>query len=261
MLLSLRSIFFVADVVKSFDTFDRRVLGGVLNGLGLRAWFRNAYIEYHAHVRLRFLLALRWCRYVEAQEEVRPQLHADNIECVCCDPQVLLRAGRFTTGCVQLVRQKLASSEYFLMSTSRRVRKDMRTWARSDAWDKAIPRLGLEELEGAGRGNCCFFRANASGFGATTSQEVEAVACSGWGGRASNGPQEEAVGFIRCSAQVGLSHGPHVSENLCTGWKKRASVACMDCVLCTYTQDIVSNNQPTNNQLIENRQSTVNKQQ
>ena len=48
---------FVADVVKSFDTVDRSNLDRVLSSLGLLGWFRNAYFEYHAHVRLRFKLA------------------------------------------------------------------------------------------------------------------------------------------------------------------------------------------------------------
>ena len=37
-----------------------------MSRLGLRGWFRNAYSEYHAHVRLRFKLASglgeRWTR-------------------------------------------------------------------------------------------------------------------------------------------------------------------------------------------------------
>ena len=48
---------FVADAIKSFDTVDRRVLDCVLSSLGLLAWFRHAYFEYHLHVRLRFKLA------------------------------------------------------------------------------------------------------------------------------------------------------------------------------------------------------------
>ena len=48
---------FAADVIKSFDTVDRGVLGAVLSSLGLPGWFRHAYFEYHAHVRLRFKLA------------------------------------------------------------------------------------------------------------------------------------------------------------------------------------------------------------
>ena len=54
---SLTSTFFVADVVKSFDTVDREVLDYVLSRLGLPAWFRHAYFEYHAMVRLRFKLS------------------------------------------------------------------------------------------------------------------------------------------------------------------------------------------------------------
>ena len=48
---------FVADVIKSFDTVDRVILDRVLSSLGLPAWFRHAYFEYHSHVRLRFKLA------------------------------------------------------------------------------------------------------------------------------------------------------------------------------------------------------------
>ena len=86
---------FVADVVKSFDTVDRKIFDRVLSSLGLPGWFRHAYFEYHAHVRLRFKLAsglgepwtrdggipqgcplsmmfivalyLPWCRYLAAQ--------------------------------------------------------------------------------------------------------------------------------------------------------------------------------------------------
>ena len=48
---------FVADVVKSFDTVDRGILDRVLSSFWLPGWFRHAYFEYHAHVRLRFKLA------------------------------------------------------------------------------------------------------------------------------------------------------------------------------------------------------------
>ena len=34
---------FVADVTKSFDTFDRGILDRVLNCQGLPGWFRHAY--------------------------------------------------------------------------------------------------------------------------------------------------------------------------------------------------------------------------
>ena len=38
---------FVADVVKSFDAVDGEIQDCVLFSLGLPAWFRHAYFEYH----------------------------------------------------------------------------------------------------------------------------------------------------------------------------------------------------------------------
>ena len=115
----------------------------VLCSLGLPAWFRHAYIEYHAHVRLRFKLAAdlgepstldggipRWCplsmmffvalylpwsNYSAAQEGAQPQLYVDNLKCVFRDPGVLFRAARFTTGYVRLVGQEPAPSKCVFM--------------------------------------------------------------------------------------------------------------------------------------------------
>ena len=116
--------------------------------LGLLGWFRHAYFEYHAHVRLRFKLAsglgepwtrdggipqgcplsmmfiaalyLPCCRYLAAQGGVRPQFFADNLKCVSWDPDLLLNAARFTTGYVRLVGQELAPGKCVLLSTSGR---------------------------------------------------------------------------------------------------------------------------------------------
>ena len=121
---------FVADVVKSFDTVDRGILDRVLSSLGLPGWFRHAYFEYHAHVRLRFKLAsglgepwtrdggipqgcplgmmfivalyLPLCWDLAAQEEVEPQLYAYNLKSLSRNPDLLLSAARFTTKYVRL---------------------------------------------------------------------------------------------------------------------------------------------------------------
>ena len=134
---------FVADVVKSFDTVDRTILDRVLSSLGLPGWFRHAYFECHAHVRMMFKLAsglgapwtrdggipqgcplsmmfivalyLPWCRYLSAQVGVQPQLYADNLKCVSRDPDSLLTAARFTTGYVRLVGQEPAPSKCVLL--------------------------------------------------------------------------------------------------------------------------------------------------
>ena len=41
-----------------------------------------------------------WCWYLAAQEEVDPQLYADNLQCVSRDFLWLLRAAEFTIGYV-----------------------------------------------------------------------------------------------------------------------------------------------------------------
>ena len=167
---------FVADVVKSFDTVDRKILDRVLSSIGLPGWFRHAYFEYHAHVWLRFKLAsglgepwtrdggipqgcplsmmfivalyLTWCRYLAAHGGVQPQLYADNLKCVSRDPGLLLHAARSTTGYVQLVGQEPAPSKCVLLSTSGEVRKDMKDWVLSLEGDKWSVKFDVRDLGG-----------------------------------------------------------------------------------------------------------------
>ena len=167
---------FVADVVKSFDTVDRGILDRVLSSLGLLGWFRHAYFEYHAHVRLRFKLAsglgepwtrdggipqgcplsmmfivalyLPWCRYLAAQVGVQPQLYADNLKCLSRNPDLLLSAARFTTRYVRLVGQEPAPSKCVLLSTSREVRKDMKDWVLSQDGDRWSVKFDVRDLGG-----------------------------------------------------------------------------------------------------------------
>ena len=167
---------FVADVIKSFDTVDRGVLDAVLSSLGLPGWFRHAYFEYHAHVRLRYKLAaglgepwtrdggilqgcplsmmfivalyLPWCRYLCARVGVEPQLYADNLKCTSRDPVMLLHAARFTTGYVRLVGQEPSPSKCVLLNTSRTVRDDMRNWVLSQEGDKWSVKFDVRDLGG-----------------------------------------------------------------------------------------------------------------
>ena len=167
---------FVADVVESFDTVDRGVLDRVLSSLGLPGWFRHAYFENHARVRLRFKLAsglgepwtrdggipsgcslsmmfivalyLPWCRYLSAQVGVQPQFYADNLKCVSRDPDLLLSAARFTTGYVRSVGQELAPSKCVLLSTSREVRKDMKDGVLSQDGDQWSVKFDVRDLGG-----------------------------------------------------------------------------------------------------------------
>ena len=166
----------VADVVKSFDTVDRGILDRVLGSLGLPAWFRHVYFEYHAHVRLRFKLAaglggpwtrdggipqgcplsmmfivalyLPWCKYLDELPEVTPQLYADNLKCVSSNPEQLLRAATFTSGYVRLVGQEPAPSKCVLLSTSAAVRRDMKAWVISDKGERWSVKLDIRDLGG-----------------------------------------------------------------------------------------------------------------
>ena len=167
---------FVADFIRSFDTVDRKILDRVWSSQGLPGWFRHAYFEYHAHVRLRFKLAsglgrcwtrdggipqccplsmmfivalyLPWCRYLSAQVGVQPQLYADNLKCLSRSPDLLLHAARFTTGYVRLVGQEPAPSKCVLLSTSREVRKDMKDWVLSLEGDKWSVKFDVRDLGG-----------------------------------------------------------------------------------------------------------------
>ena len=172
---------FVADVIKSFDTvdriiLDRCILDRVLCSLGLPGWFRHAYFEYHARVRLRFKLAsglgepwtrdggipqgcplsmmstvalyLPWCRYLAAHGGVRPQLYADNLKCFSSDPGLLLHAARFTTGYVLSVGQELAPSECALLRSSGDVRRDTKSWVLSGEGDWWSVKFDVRDLGG-----------------------------------------------------------------------------------------------------------------
>ena len=167
---------FVADVVKSFDTVDRGILDRVLSSLGLPGWFRHAYFEYHAHVRLRFMLAsgfgqswtrdggipqgcplsmmftvalyLPWCRYLSAQAGIRPQLYADNLKCLSDNPDLLLHAARFTTNYVRWVGQEPAPSKCVLLRTSREVRKNMKGLVLSHEEDQWSVKFDVRDLGG-----------------------------------------------------------------------------------------------------------------
>ena len=147
-----------------------------MSNLGLPGWFRHAYFEYHAHVRLRFKLAsglgqswtrdgcipqgcplsmmfivalyLTWCRYLAAQVGVQHQLHADNLKCFSRNPELLLHAARFTTQYVRLVGQQPAPSKCVLLSTSREVRKDMKSWVLSHEGDQWSVKFDVRDLGG-----------------------------------------------------------------------------------------------------------------
>ena len=88
------------------------------------------------------------CFVFGAQMGVQPQLYADNLKSISRDPEVLLGAARFTTGCVRLVGQEPAPSKCVLMSTSRAVRSAMRGWVVSDEGHRWSVKLDVRDLGG-----------------------------------------------------------------------------------------------------------------
>ena len=89
-------------------------------------------------------LYLTWCWH----EVVQPQVYADNLKCVSRDPDLLLKAARFTTGYVWLVGQEPAPSKCVLLSTSRKVRKDMENWVLSQEGDRWSVKFDVRDLGG-----------------------------------------------------------------------------------------------------------------
>ena len=135
---------FVADVVKSFDTVDRDILDCALGRLGLPAWFRRVYFSFHRDVRLRFKLAAGlgvawkrdggipqgcplsmvfivalytpWCRYLESQSDISPQLYADNLKCTSESVDSVLAAAQYTVSYVHAVGQEASPSKCVLLN-------------------------------------------------------------------------------------------------------------------------------------------------
>ena len=144
---------FVADVIRSFDTVDRAILDMVLSSLGFAAglgepWTRDGGIPQGRPLSMTSIVALYlpWCGYLAAQEGVEPQLYADNLKCVSGDPDLLLRAARFTTRYVRLAGQEPAPSKCVLLSTSRAVRKDMKDSVLSQEGDKWSVKFDVLDL-------------------------------------------------------------------------------------------------------------------
>ena len=97
-----------------------------------------------------FIVALHlpWCMALESISCVQPQLCANNLKCVSGSSAALLSAARFTTLYIRLVGQEAAAEKCVLLSTSRKVRVDMKDWLVSDAGDKWSVKLDVRDLGG-----------------------------------------------------------------------------------------------------------------
>ena len=118
-------------------------------GLG-SPWTRDGGIPQGCPLSMIFIVALYlpWCRALESIPGVRPQLYADNLKCVSGSPAALLSAARFTSMYICLVGQEAAPKKCVFLSTSKKVRNDMKCWAVSDTGDKWSVRLDVRDLGG-----------------------------------------------------------------------------------------------------------------
>ncbi len=167
---------FVADVVKSFDTVDRDILDCALGRLGLPAWFRRVYFSFHRDVRLRFKLAAGlgvawkrdgcipqgcplsmvfivalytpWCRYLESQSDISPQLYADNFKCTSYSVDCVLAAAQYTVSYVHAVGQEASPSKCVLLSTSKAARRRMTAWCNKNVGCFWAVKLDVRDLGG-----------------------------------------------------------------------------------------------------------------
>ena len=110
---------FVADVVKSFDTVDRGVLGCALGRLRLpsTSLFIRKFVSVSslllvlelpgqgtgafsndASLVMVFIVVhyAPWCRYLETLKGTTPQLYADNPKCSSCNAVLLLASAQCT---------------------------------------------------------------------------------------------------------------------------------------------------------------------
>ena len=167
---------FVADVVKSFDTVDRDILDCTLGRLGLPAWFRKVYFSFHRDVRLWFKLATGlgvawrrdggipqgcllsmvfivalyapWCRYLESQVGITPQLYADNLKSTSYDVESVLTAAQYTVSYVRAVGQEASPSKCVLLSTSKADRRRMSAWRNRNEGCFWAVKLDVRDLGG-----------------------------------------------------------------------------------------------------------------
>ena len=167
---------FVVDVVKSFDTVDWDILDCALGRLGLPAWFRRVFFSFHRDVRLRFKLAAGlgvawkrdggipqgcplsmvfivalytpWCRYLEFQTDISPQLYADNLKCTSYSVDSVLSAAQYTVSHVHAVGQEASPSKCVLLSTSKAARRRMTAWRNRNEGCFWAVKLDVRDLGG-----------------------------------------------------------------------------------------------------------------
>ena len=148
----------------------------LLVGRGLPAWFRRVYFSFHRDVRLRFKLAAGlgvawkrdggilqgcplsmvfivafytpWCRHLESQTDISPQLYADNLKCTSYSVDSVLAAAQYTLSYVHAVGQEASPSKCVLLSTSKAARRRMTAWRNRNEGCFWAVKLDVRDLGG-----------------------------------------------------------------------------------------------------------------
>ena len=97
-----------------------------------------------------FIVALYspWCRYLESQAGISPQLYADNLKCTSHDVDSVLAAAQYTVSYVRAVGQEASPSKCVLLSTSKAARRRMTAWRNRNEGCCWAVKLDVRDLGG-----------------------------------------------------------------------------------------------------------------
>ena len=97
-----------------------------------------------------FIVALYapWCRCLESQAGISPQLCADNLKCTSYDVDSVLAAAQYTESHVRAVGQEVCPSECVLLSKSKTARRRMTAWRKRNEGCFWAVKLDVRDLGG-----------------------------------------------------------------------------------------------------------------
>ena len=110
-------------------------MGGILQGCPLSMVFIVA-------------LYTPWCRYLECQSDISPQLYADNLKCSSFCVDSVLAAAQYTVSYVHAVGQEASPSKCVLLSTSKAARRRMTAWRNRNEGCFWAVKLDVRDLGG-----------------------------------------------------------------------------------------------------------------
>ena len=97
-----------------------------------------------------FIVALYapWCRYLESQAGISPQLYFDNLKCTSYNVDSVLAAAQYTVSYVRAVGQEASPSKCVLLRTSKAARRRMTAWRNRNEGCFWAVKLDVRDLGG-----------------------------------------------------------------------------------------------------------------